>query len=210
VQRHLREIILTPPSPASLRRDFRAARRAIDATTQHSHAYDAASRFAATRLPLCRGRFAAYLANDGELDPIPIVRRLHGAGRTVALPVVGHGRRLAFYEYRDDTPLVANRFGINEPDVQRARRIPPATLAVVFVPLVAFDDHGFRLGMGGGYYDATFAAHGHALRVGLAHEMQHCDGVPHRPWDVALDIIITEVRCRAFTARGRRYVSDRS
>jgi 5-formyltetrahydrofolate cyclo-ligase len=197
---------LTPASPASLRREFRAARRAIDANTQHRHAYDAAIRFAATRLPLCRGRFAAYLANDGELDPTPIVRRLQSAGRTVALPVVGRGRRLAFYEYRNDTPLVANRFGIDEPDVLRARPVPPTTLAVVFVPLVGFDDDGFRLGMGGGYYDATFAAHGQALRVGLAHELQRCDVLPHRPWDVALDIIITEALCRAFTARGRRYV----
>jgi len=197
-----------PASLASLRRRYRTARRALDANTQHRHAYQAAARFAATRLPLCRGRFAAYLANDGELDPAPIIQRLLGAGRTVALPVVGRGRRLAFHQYRVDTALVPNRFGINEPDMRRAPRVPLTTLAVVFVPLVAFDDDGYRLGMGGGYYDATFAAHGRALRVGLAHESQRSDVLPHRPWDVALDIIITEASSRAFTARGRRYLID--
>jgi 5-formyltetrahydrofolate cyclo-ligase len=208
VQRHLREIILTPASPASLRRQLRAARRTIDANTQHRHAYQAAALFAVTRLPLCRGRFALYLPNDGELDPTPIAQRLLDAGRTVAVPVVGRGRRLTFYQYRVDAPLVHNRFGIAEPDPRRAAKVPLMTLAVVFVPLVAFDDAGFRLGMGGGYYDATFAAHGRALRVGLAHEAQRCAAVPHRPWDVSLDIIITEARARAFSARGRRYLTD--
>jgi 5-formyltetrahydrofolate cyclo-ligase len=199
-----------PASLASLRRKFRAARRAIDANTQHRHGYAAASHFAASRLPLCRGRFAVYLANDGELDPQPIAQRLLGAGRTVVLPVVGRGRRLAFHRYRSDTAFVPNRFGIAEPDTRRAKQVPLMTIAVVFVPLVAFDDEGFRLGMGGGFYDATFAAHGRALRVGLAHDVQRAAELPHRPWDVPLDIIITETGCRAFGARGRRYLNSNS
>jgi len=197
-----------PASVASLRRRFRAARRAIDANTQHRHAFAAAARFAASRLPLCRGRFAVYVPNDGELDPTPIAQRLRGAGRIVALPVIGRNRRLSFYQYRSSTPFVNNRYGIAEPDARRARRIPLTSLAVVFVPLVAFDDSGVRLGMGGGYYDATFATNVRALRVGLAHAAQHVAELPHRPWDVPLDIIITESYCRAFSARGRRYLGQ--
>jgi 5-formyltetrahydrofolate cyclo-ligase len=198
---------LPAPSLASLRRKFRAARRAIDANTQLRHAFAVARHFAATRLPLCSGRVASYVPNDGELDPAPIAQRLLAAGKTLALPVVGASRRLSFYRYEPQTSLLSNRYGIGEPDPRNAIKIPVATLAVVFVPLVAFDDTGVRLGMGGGYYDATFASHGRALLVGLAHEVQRHEQLPHRPWDVRLDLVITECRASACSARGQRYLN---
>jgi 5-formyltetrahydrofolate cyclo-ligase len=199
-------LFLPAPSLASLRRKFRAARRAIDANTQHLHAYAVARHFAASRLPLRSDRAAIYLANDGELDPTPIAQRLLAAGKTVALPVIGADRRLSFYRYEPHTSLLSNRYGIGEPDPRSARKIPVASLAVVFVPLVAFDAAGVRLGMGGGYYDATFAVHGRALLVGLAHEVQRHRQLPHRPWDVRLDIVITERGAAAFSPRGQRYL----
>jgi 5-formyltetrahydrofolate cyclo-ligase len=160
-------------------------------------------------LPLCSGRFAIYLPNDGELDPSPIAERLLGAGKTIALPVIGANRRLSFYRYGTQTHLVNNRYGIAEPAPLAAYKLPLTSLAVVFVPLVAFDDAGVRLGMGGGYYDATFASHHHALLVGLAHEQQRHTNLPRRPWDVSLDLIITECRSRAFSPRGQRYLNSK-
>jgi 5-formyltetrahydrofolate cyclo-ligase len=146
-------------------------------------------------------RVAVYAANDGELDPSILVSTLLRAGKTVVLPVMGKDRRLTWRRWRRE-PLTRNRLGIAEPS-RYTPRIATRTLDLVFVPLVAFDDAGHRLGRGGGHYDATFA---HADRrpklVGLAHEVQHATELPREHWDVRLDAVITERRIYVFAPRG--------
>jgi 5-formyltetrahydrofolate cyclo-ligase len=195
-------------NPPALRRQFRALRRALTPAQQRAHAIAAARHFATARLTLCFDRFAAYFANDGELDAAPIVERLLKAGKLVALPVVAAGRRLTFHRYHADTDLTLNRYGIPEPDAVATQRIVPATLDVVLLPLVAFDASGARLGMGGGYYDATLAKAHRALRVGLAHALQRSAALPQRAWDVPLDAVITEAGGYGFTIRGRRFFAE--
>jgi 5-formyltetrahydrofolate cyclo-ligase len=201
---------MTAASRASVRRRFRTARRALSRSEQQLHAEAAARNFVASRVMLTFKRFAVYAPSDGELDPSPIAERLLAANKIVALPVVERGRRLSFYEYSSDTPIVRNRFDIPEPDTASATQVPAAVLDVVLVPLVAFDDAGIRLGRGGGYYDATFGAKRNALLIGLAHELQRHEGLVHEPWDVPLDAVITERAARGFTIRGRRFMAEGS
>jgi 5-formyltetrahydrofolate cyclo-ligase len=196
-------------NPPTLRRHYRALRRALTVNEQRAHASAVARHFANARLMLCFNRFAAYIANDGELDAAPIVERLLETGKLIALPVVAAGRRLTFHRYRPDTDLAPNRYGIPEPDVVATQRIAPATLDVVLLPLVAFDATGRRLGMGGGYYDTSLANQHRALRIGLAHALQCSDTLPQRAWDVPLDAVITEAGGYAFTIRGRRFFPAR-
>ncbi len=68
---------------------------------------------------------------------------------------------------------------------------------------------GYRLGMGGGYYDATlaFMQHRRGWRkprlVGLAYECQRVDTLPHEPWDMPLDAVLTERQLYRFTSGTR-------
>ncbi len=75
-------------------------------------------------------------------------------------------------------------------------------LDLVFLPLVAFDRVGHRVGMGGGYYDRTFAfvqqMHHKPILIGLAYEMQQVDGLPFCTWDIPLDGVLTEKQLRLF------------
>jgi len=155
---------------------------------------------------LCFRRFAVYAASDGELDPSPIAEHLLAANKIVTLPVVEPQRRLSFYRYRPETRLLRNQYNIPEPDTRSATYVPAAILDVVLLPLVAFDATGKRLGMGGGYYDATFTQRLRPLLIGLAHECQYHAELPHRSWDVPLDAVITEHAGRGFTLRGRRFM----
>jgi 5-formyltetrahydrofolate cyclo-ligase len=201
---------MTPASRASVRRRYRAARRALTRSEQLQHAADVARRFVASRVMLTFKRYAVYAPSDGELDPSPIVDRLLAANKIVALPVVERSRVLSFYRYHSDTAIVRNRFDIPEPDTAVATLVPTIVLDVVLVPLVAFDDAGRRLGRGGGYYDATFGTRRRALLIGIAHELQRHDGLHHETWDVPLDAVITERAARGFTIRGRRFMSEGS
>ena len=119
--------------------------------------------------------------------------------------MVQRQRRLAFYRYTPATPIRTNRYGIAEPDPHAATFVATAILDAVLLPLVAFDARGHRLGMGGGYYDASLAARPRALRIGLAHAVQFCPALPARDWDVPLDAVLTERGGFSFTARARRF-----
>lgn len=145
-------------------------------------------------------RIACYLAMHGEVDCAPIMAELLARGRHIYLPVL-HGRSLLFAPWDPRGVMVANRFGIPEPD---AGGVSAARLDVVLAPLVAFDDAGRRLGMGGGFYDRALrflAQRGcwrRPLVVGLGYEFQRVGALPARRWDVPLHAVVTESGARFF------------
>ena len=145
---------------------------------------------------MLRGCVAAYAAADGELNLWPFITR----HPRIALPVIESAQRMTFRRYRLGDPLRRNRFGIAEP--AGGIGVPPAALSVVLMPLVAFSGEGRRTGMGGGFYDRFFASGQRPLMVGVAHEFQRLDHIPHRDWDVPLDAAVTERGWRYFTPRG--------
>ena len=65
----------------------------------------------------------------------------------------------------------------------------------MFVPGVAFDCAGNRLGRGAGWYDRLLANLGSKkFAIGLAYEFQIVDAVPAQPWDCRVNLILTEKR----------------
>ncbi len=111
------------------------------------------------------------------------------------LPVL-HGDVLRFAPWRAGDPLVTNRFGIPEPDVEPSSALAPEALALVVMPLVGFDGHGQRLGMGGGWYDRSFAfRRGRAAPpwlVGAGFGVQQVEALEAASWDIVPDAICTE------------------
>ncbi|MEM6707742.1 MAG: 5-formyltetrahydrofolate cyclo-ligase [Pseudomonadota bacterium] len=205
---------------ATLRRRFRAARRSLIPAQRRSHSAAIARHFASSSLALLRGTTAAYLANGWEVDPQPLVQRLHRRGQTVALPaVVGRAsdQTLAFFETTAATPLQPGAFGLLEPG-PNARHVPAIRIRLLLMPLVAFDATGRRLGQGGGFYDrflARFNRPSHPvahllplgpLRIGLAFECQFSEQpLPSEAHDQPLDGVLTECGFRVFSTLARRH-----
>jgi 5-formyltetrahydrofolate cyclo-ligase len=134
------------------------------------------------------------------------------AGKQVYLPVLRNrpSNSLWFTAYRPGDRLVNNCYGIPEPVMHSRRIVMPWSLDMVFVPLVAFDRSGNRLGMGGGYYDRTFAfrrmrSHWRGPKlIGLAHEFQRVEQLLNQVWDIPLDGVITEQRIYDFQQKMKR------
>lgn len=143
-------------------------------------------------------RIAIYIAADGEIDPAPVCRAAWQRGKQVYLPVLHplHHDRMLFSHYREGDRLRANRLGIAQPKTLKAA-VRPWQLGLVLMPLVAFDAAGNRLGMGGGFYDRTFAREctqrwpRRPPLCGLAHRLQRVDALQANPWDVPLLRVFT-------------------
>ena len=145
-------------------------------------------------------RVATYLSNDGEIDPKDVIDWLQQNNRNSFVPMVRQeqGRNwLMFAEIKADTVFVNNRFGIAEPVVPESEWVPADTLDLVLLPLVGFDRHGNRIGMGGGFYDTTFEFVAKERRdrpvlVGIAHEIQRVENIDAESWDIPLSTVVTD------------------
>ena len=154
---------------------------------------------------------AAYLPNDGEISPQCLINQAWAQGKTIALPVLHpfHPSTLLFVEYRADSTMTNNRYGIPEPRLYANNIIPVHLLDTIFVPLVGFDLKGNRMGMGGGFYDRTLAyltqqqLVGYTPEpiltqpnlIGLAHSVQQIDAIPVAQWDIPMSHILTAQNC---------------
>ncbi|WP_125778836.1 5-formyltetrahydrofolate cyclo-ligase [Pseudoalteromonas rubra] len=143
-------------------------------------------------------RIGVYLENDGELRTNLLIQTLWSKGMDLYLPVIHpfSGVTLLFQKYEKNSPMRQNRYAILEPELNCSHICPLAQLDYLLLPLVAFDDAGNRLGMGGGYYDRTLARYyreqwQQPKLIGLAHDCQKVTALPTEAWDVPLPSIIT-------------------
>jgi 5-formyltetrahydrofolate cyclo-ligase len=186
-----------------LRRTMLERRRAVDAATVDQNSRSIATRLWQMReMRRCRS-LAGYFSVGGEIDCHWIFSEAWSRQRAVFLPVLVRSS-LSFAPYDETSALAANRFGIPEPIILRAAHVDARQLHVVLTPLVAFDESGARLGMGGGFYDRSLAfmrrrkSWRRPLLIGLAHEFQKSDTLAVRSWDVPLDAVVTEKRIYRF------------
>ncbi|MCL6601615.1 MAG: 5-formyltetrahydrofolate cyclo-ligase [Paenibacillus sp.] len=151
----------------------------------------------------------SYVAFRSELDTRPLIGKAWEEGLQVYLPRVlpGNGT-MALHRVQSWDELIPGTFGIPEPSASEEVILSSASLpVVVFVPGLAFDRHGGRLGYGRGYYDRLRAvwesitpdSGKSPVWIGLAYSMQLVEEVPMDVHDAFMDILITEdgiVHCR--------------
>ncbi|MGB2742309.1 MAG: 5-formyltetrahydrofolate cyclo-ligase [Cognaticolwellia sp.] len=186
----------------AIRQKTRLLRQRLTPTQQNEAAIHLLASFSIDEKIISAKSIALYLSNDGELDTQLLIEWCWQQGKQVYLPVLhpfatGH---LLFLHYDSQTPLVENHFGIAEPKLDVRKIIPPQQLDIICTPLVAFDNAGARLGMGGGFYDRTLSHwHQHHQQqsvvkpypIGLAHDCQLVGSLPSESWDIPLPEIIT-------------------
>jgi len=189
---------MTGSDRTSLRNALRARRNALNSSQQESAAAWALRHVMKLPKFVRAQHVALYIPADGELSPLPIAEQLWKMGKHCYLPVLHPSleRQLWFVEYTPTAVLKSNRFGIPEPDHRQAQRIAANLLDIVLLPLVGFDRQGGRLGMGGGFYDRTFAFHkGKKTKpylLGMAHACQEVESLELADWDIPLFGVVTD------------------
>jgi len=138
---------------------------------------------------------AGYWACGGEV-PLHVVQMRAQAPKIWCLPVVQSDNSLKFAPWRSGDDLVSNQFGIPEPDIAPTSALDAVSMSIVLVPLLAYTRNGHRLGMGGGFYDRSFAFRQanstSPLMIGVAYSCQQAESLPIEAWDIRLDMLINE------------------
>jgi 5-formyltetrahydrofolate cyclo-ligase len=181
----------TPSRKSALRSALRQRRNSLSSTQQDSAAQALSqSVLELPHWPITQ-RIALYLASDGEIGTSVLANIARSQGKQLFLPILSSESGLAFARWETDTTLSVNRYNIPEPPVG-AQRCPVAELDMIFLPVVGWDLHGGRLGMGGGYYDRALCGVCGPVLVGLAHTCQQVDRIPRESWDIVLDYVATD------------------
>jgi len=187
-------------SPEKIRQKIRQQRRSLTAEERWQKSELLAYNIAKSQAFHTSRRIACYMAMDGEIDLMPIMEIAWAMGKDVCLPVLCtyHNNKLWFAKFRENDRLVPNKYGIFEPVMSKTKRVSVRSIDLVLTPLVAFDTNGTRLGMGGGYYDRSFAFLRHRQKwlkprlMGVAYELQRVAPLTRQPWDIPLNSIATE------------------
>ncbi len=185
-----------PADPRQLiRKQIRQARQQLSSAQQQHAAQALCSQFLNLPELLNSQHIAVYLHNDGEIATSELINSLWQLGKSVYLPVLHPFTPgfLLFQRYQANTDMTSNKYGIAEPILSCQDIKVVAELDLILTPLVAFDAQGQRMGMGGGFYDRTFAAQPLAQRrmIGLAHDCQQVACIPTEAWDVPLPVVVT-------------------
>ena len=174
-----------------IRKDALMRRDAIPAAERAQ----AAETIAARAFPLAiepRAIVSGFMPLKTEINPLPLMRKLAGAGAQLALPcIAGRGNPLSMRAFAFGDELASGQWGIREPKLDAPEVVPD----IMLVPLLAFDRNGHRIGYGAGYYDMTiakFRAMKPVIAAGIAFAAQEIDQVPVTPRDARLDLVLTE------------------
>jgi 5,10-methenyltetrahydrofolate synthetase len=125
----------------------------------------------------------------GEFDARFVVRRWRDGGATAAMPEVAEkARPLRFRKWWPGVTMDPGVYGIPVP-VGTDVLVPD----IAIIPMNGFDDQGYRLGYGGGYFDRTLAAlERRVLSIGVSFEALRMPTIHPQPHDIPMDFVVTE------------------
>jgi len=130
------------------------------------------------------------IANKKEIDTSVILSILQGKDKHVIVPKVISGQNLKHYLLTDNTTFTLSKWGVPEP--KEGITISPQKIDVVFVPLLAFDKEGNRVGYGKGYYDTFLSAcRKDVIKVGVSFFEAEEKITDIHSSDIALDFCVT-------------------
>ncbi|TAJ14149.1 5-formyltetrahydrofolate cyclo-ligase [Marinilabiliaceae bacterium JC017] len=129
-----------------------------------------------------------YWSMDDEVNTQNFVKKWYQE-KNIYLPVVkGDNLEICLFE-GEESLKPGERYGIPEPD--GTRLMNESLIELVFVPGMAFDQFGNRMGRGKGYYDRILNRIPQAKTIGLAYDFQMVKNVPVEPHDYKLDAVIS-------------------
>ena len=142
---------------------------------------------------------SSFISINSEINTKELNNLIFIKNKILCLPVIEKkNSHLIFKQFKSEENFVKGHMNISEPQNNNKILIPE----LIFVPCLAFDNNGNRLGYGGGYYDRTFAylkqINHRFISVAYAYEEQKLDYIPIDKFDFKVDYVITEKNLYSF------------
>ncbi|MGI5960130.1 MAG: 5-formyltetrahydrofolate cyclo-ligase [Massiliimalia sp.] len=142
------------------------------------------------------GTILCFVSTLIEIDTHRLIYYALRHGKKVAVPrCLDDKGSMAFFVIRSMADLERGAFQLLEPSLQRCPKLTDFRRSVCIVPGFSFDDQGFRLGYGKGYYD-RFLSRYPGVKIGICYENCIAEKLPHGRYDVPVDYLITEQHVR--------------
>lgn len=135
-----------------------------------------------------------------EVDTLPLAHQLAEQAK-VYLPKMGASGQLTHHPWKPGDTLIQNSWGIDEPmteGLSTSEFWDQGIPTLVWVPLLAFDRTGYRVGYGKGFYDQFLQNAQNAFKVGLSLQGPLENELAHDPWDIRLDACVSPDRIWTF------------
>ncbi len=182
-----------------LRKKYKSLRKELTASKISDLSIDLANH--ALQIPIWDFfYFHIFLSieENKEVDTLPLITLLQGKDKHVVVPRTHDENTLENFLLTDSTVIKKTHWGIPEP--VDGIVIPENKIDVVFVPLLAFDLHGNRVGYGKGFYDTFLRkCRKETVKIGLSlFEPEENDITDVHENDVKLDYCVTPEKTYAF------------
>jgi 5-formyltetrahydrofolate cyclo-ligase len=173
----------------ALRKHIQTMKRSYSEKELNSFSVHAMQRLEATEVFQQAACVALYYPLQGEVDTTLLLERWYHK-KCLLLPVVV-GDDLIFRRYCGKSFMQVGAYGILEPMELEPMEVLPK-IDLIVVPGVAFDKQLNRMGRGKGYYDKLLCDDASGVKLGLCFDFQLKEVVPVEPFDVAMDIVVTD------------------
>lgn len=177
-----------------LRKHLRKQRLALTKRERNYHASQAYRQLSKLNKYKQGTKVGLFLDAFGEMPTQPIADWAKRHGFELYLPVVTHADKpLKFVKISQYTlknnRLIKHKLGMQQPTY--SKMVTAKQLDLLFMPLVALDKQGNRMGMGGGFYDKTLAkCKTKPVKIGWAYDFQCMENLETNVWDIGLDMAV--------------------
>jgi 5-formyltetrahydrofolate cyclo-ligase len=187
------------PTKAALRKELLQARTSLSTDLANAAIATRAIEFAKSH---SAKTVATYLSFGAEPATKQIIADLLASGIQVLVPAVAENHTMRWYVF-DGASVAIGALNFAEPDETKLREIDLSTAQLLFMPALAVDLRGARLGRGGGYFDRALSDLSDegataTLKVALVYDAEVLDVLPTDDHDKSVDFAITELRLIEF------------
>ena len=190
----MEKIIDIRPIKKQMRSSCKEARRSMDKALKAN--YDKKIQNKLLNLFLVREAdvVLTYVSTEIEVKTLDFIETLLKQGKKVGVPKCFNEKGdMDFFIIKSLSDLESGFFGVQEPDITTAEKTATTEKSICVVPAFLFDEKGYRLGYGKGYYD-RFLSKFQGKTVGICYEENICDSLMHGKYDRPVGLIVTEKR----------------